>query len=70
MPNRAVKFWKRIGQDEFEPHSTSVKDRNLVMYYRGKEAWCPHCKSVVEPVEMIFGGGGFVPSCPFCEVAV
>lgn len=69
MP-KTVKYWKRTGQDTYEPHSASKAERSLVMYKRRNEAWCPHCKAIVEPVEMIFGGGGFVPSCPFCEVGV
>ena len=35
-----------------------------------EESWCPHCEAVVAPVEMIFGSAGFVPSCPFCEIAL
>jgi Zn finger protein HypA/HybF involved in hydrogenase expression len=69
MTSRAIKFYKRIGQDTYEAHSTSVKERNLVMHYRGNEAYCNECKSVVEPVELA-RRGGFRRSCPFCEVEV
>ena len=66
MTTRAVKYWKRLDADTYEPHSTSTRERNLLMHYRD-EIWCTNCKAVVEPVEMNFRVGGWQRVCPFCE---
>ena len=67
MPSQTVRYWKKVGPDTREPHSCSVEERNLVMHYRGDEAWCPECKAVVEPVEMFFRVGFVSRACPWCE---
>lgn len=65
-----VKYFKRISEHEYQPHSHSLKDRKMVMEYRDSvgtpEAWCSTCKAVVEPEGKVNVQGCY-NVCPFCN---
>ena len=56
--------------DEYLDARDSSKPLITAENARGTGTPCPHCGTVVEAVEMIFGGAGYVPSCPDCEAAL
>lgn len=64
MPTRDVKYWKRISEYVYAPHSTSAKERGIIMA-RDSEAWCSMCKAIVEPDGKL-DATGITNICPFC----
>lgn len=69
MATRIVKYFKRISETAYEPHSESVADRKRVMDRNNEigveEVWCSNCKAVVEP-EGALDARGFYLRCIWC----
>jgi len=69
MATSTVKYFKRIGDKTFEPHSTSKADMKRQMDFNNsidiEEAWCNNCKAVVEPEGAVDVQGGYL-RCIWC----
>ena len=61
---REVKYFKRISNTVFEPHSCTKTERSYIMKHRG-EAWCEFCHAVVS-LEAAWDARGGYDRCPFC----
>lgn len=52
---RTVRYYKRTGQDQYQPHSTSKRDMERVMAQRRQDGllewWCADCGAVVNLTE-------------------